>query len=84
MTNDIDLFHLFRPHVAESRVRNFVPNIAHEAYESMPQNVPVNRSQGKEITNFRKKEKEILDKVLDNSTYDSRIRPSGQQNDTSE
>ena len=47
----------------------------------------INRSidnQGKENTNFRKKEKEILDKVLDNSTYDRRIRPAGHHNDTSE
>ena len=27
--------------------------------------------------NFREKEKEVLDKILGNDTYDARIRPSG-------
>ena len=88
MTNNIDLFHSFRPYVAESRIRNVVPNPdKHMAHETMAVPVPINRTidqRGKETTNFRKKEKEILDKVLDNSTYDRRIRPSGHQNDTSE
>ena len=82
MTNDINLIHFFRPYVAESRIRNFVPNLAYTTTD-----LTINRSidhQGKEITNFRKKEKEILDKVLDNSTYDKRIRPAGHHNDTSE
>ena len=34
-------------------------------------------------TNFRQKEKEILDQVLDYSIYDYRIRPAGLVNDTS-
>ena len=54
-------------------------------YESM--NAAVNQTythRGKENMNFRKKEKEILDEVLGSSRYDSRIRPAGHQNDTSE
>ena len=80
-TNDNYLAHFFRPYVAESRIRNFVPNLGYKTTD-----MTINRSvdhQGKENTNFRKKEKEILDKVLDNSTYDRRIRPAGHQNDTS-
>ena len=34
--------------------------------------------------NFREKEKEILDHVLGPDRYDSRIRPAGMHNDTSE
>ena len=37
----------------------------------------------KPSTNFRQKEKEILDQVLDYSIYDYRIRPGGLVNDTS-
>ena len=48
--------------------------------------IPVNRTnnRGKEGMNYRKKEKEILDAVLGSSRYDSRIRPAGLHNDTSE
>ena len=70
--------------MVESRIRNFAP---HEAYEAMHKTVPTNKTyngRGKEYMNFRKKEKEILDEVLGSSRYDSRIRPAGHHNDTSE
>ena len=36
------------------------------------------------IINFREKEKEILDHIIGPDRYDSRIRPAGMLNDTSE
>ena len=74
------IYYIFRPHAVDCRIRNLTPNIAYES-----PHIPVNRTgRGKKNINFRKKEKEILDEVLGSSKYDSRIRPAGKHNDTSE
>ena len=69
---------IFRPYAVGSTIRDNLNDIAKRSAFNQ-----TNKFGGKENMNFRKKEKEILDEVLGSSRYDSRIRPSGHQNDTS-